>query len=110
MKNQRWKGDYETIPQEFAYSKKEEQKGMNDVNASHGNDYLAMGITSRLDRYETDELEPSWCTQLDTVGMQPHAREYLERDVLGIRSHRQFNTMGGQMIDHCDGIQFSGMP
>jgi len=110
MKNQRWAGDDETISQEFSYSKREEQQGMNDANASHGGDYLAMGITRRLSPYETSELEPSWTMQLDTIGMQPHSREYLERDITGMRSNRKYSYIAGQMIDHCDGIQFSGMP
>jgi hypothetical protein len=110
MKDQRWPGDYKTVPQEFAYSRMEEQMGMHDANMSHANDYVAMGITRRLDPYQTDELEPSWCTQLDTVGMQPHAREYLERDLTGMRSGRKYNMIAGQVIDHCEGIHFDGMP
>ena len=73
-------------------------------------DFLALGLTPRLDQYQIGELEPSCCTQLDTVGMQPHAREYLERDLLGQRSARKFNMIGGQVIDYCEGIQFSGRP
>lgn len=76
----------------------------------NGHDYLSMGETSRLDPYQISELEPSFCTQLDTVGMQPHAREYLERDLLSMRSGRKFNMIGGQVIDYPDGIQFSGSP
>lgn len=110
MKNQRWPGDYETLHQEFRASREEEQMGMRDANASHGNDYLAMGISRRLDECQIRELEPSQSMQLDTVGMQPHAREYLERDLLGERSARKFNMIGGQMIDYCDGIQFTGTP
>jgi hypothetical protein len=110
MKNQRWPGDYETIPQEFANSRREEQMGMNAANMSHGNDFLAMGITRRLDAYETGELEPSWTTQLDTNGMQPHAREYLERDLTAMRSGMKYSMIAGQVIDHCEGIQFSGCP
>lgn len=110
MKKQRWPGDYETVPQEFKASRREEDLGFAGVNASHGNDYLTMGEANRLDRYQIDELEPSWNTQLDTNGMQPHAREYLERDLLAIRSSRKFTMCDGQVIDHCDGIQFSGRP
>jgi len=109
MKDQRWPGDYETVPQEMRYSKMEEQMGMNDANRSHGNDYIASPQRG-LDRYETDELEPSWSMQLDTVGMQPHAREYLERQENGMRSDRQYRMIGGQIIDHPPGIQFSGRP
>ena len=110
MKDQRWPGDYETIPQEFAYSKKEEQMGLTGQNQSRANDFMAYGQTRRLDAYEICELEPSNSMQLDTVGMQPHSREYLERDLLGIRSARKFLMVDGQSIDYCDGIQFSGMP
>ncbi len=110
MKEQRWPGDYQRVSQEFAYAKMEEQKGMNDANMSHGNDYLAMGETPRMDAYQVSELESSWTTQFDTVGMQPHSREYLERNSTSQRSARKFNLIGGQMIDYCEGIQFSGMP
>lgn len=72
-------------------------------------DFIA-GPERRLDMYETGELEPSWCTQLDTVGMQPHAREYLEREMNCMRSDRQYEMIGGQMIDYPAGIQFSGRP
>ncbi len=74
------------------------------------NDYLALGTTRQLDAYELGELDPSWTTQLDTVGMQPHSREYLERDVNAMRSGRKLFHIDGQVIDHCDGIQFSGSP
>jgi len=110
MKNQRWKGDDETIKQEFRTSRSEEQKGMNDANRSHANDFLVSEPTRRLDKYETDELLPSWATQLDTTGMQPHAREYLERDETSMRSARKYTMIAGQEIDYCEGIQFSGMP
>jgi hypothetical protein len=110
MKGQRWPGDYQTVSQEFASSRREEQMGMNDANRSHGNDYLALGTERQLDAYERGELEPSWSTQLDTCGMQPHAREYLERDLTANRSQRIYTTIDGQTIDHCDGIQFSGTP
>lgn len=110
MKDQRWPGDYETVPQEFRNSRMEEQMGMNAANLSHANDYLALGQTTRLDAYQTSELDPSWSTQMDTVGMQPHAREYLERDLTGMRSARKYSMVAGQVIDHCEGIQFSGKP
>lgn len=98
------------IPQEFANALREEQMGMRDANMNHGNDYLSLGNTRRLDAYETGELEPSWSTQLDTVGMQPHAREYLERDLTAMRSARKYSMIAGQVVDHCEGIQFSGSP
>lgn len=110
MKEQRWPGDYETVKQEFRASRREEQMGMNDVNMSYGNDFIAHEPTRRLDKYETDELLPSWSMQLDTTGMQPHAREYLERDETSMRSARKYTEIAGQMIDYCEGIQFSGMP
>lgn len=110
MKDQRWPGDYQTKKEEFSSSRVEERMGMHDANMSLGNDYLAMNDVMRMDRYQVSELEPSWATQLDTVGMQPHAREYLERDMTGLRSARKFTMVDGQVIDHCDGIQFSGKP
>ena len=72
-------------------------------------DFLA-GPTHGLDRYEVSELEPSWTTQLDTVGMQPHAREYLEREVNCMRSERKYEMIAGQMIDYSPGIHFDGKP
>lgn len=63
-----------------------------------------------FDTYQREELEPSWCTQLDRVGMQPHAREYLETEVNYMRSERKFEMIGGQEIDFPPGIQFSGCP
>ncbi len=110
MKEQRWPGDYETKEQEFSRSKREEQMGMRDANASHKHDYLAMGETPRLDAYQIGELEPSWSTQLDTTGMQPHAREYLERDMHSIVSARKFHHVDGQTIDYCPGIHFGDTP
>lgn len=72
-------------------------------------DFLA-GPERHLDNYEVSELEPSWCTQLDTVGMQPHSREFLERESTCMRSARKFEMIAGQMIDYPEGIQFSGRP
>ena len=63
-----------------------------------------------MDAYEVGELEPSWATQLDIVGMQPHSREYLEYEMNSLRSARKFNMIEGQMVDYTDGIQFSGKP
>ena len=60
--------------------------------------------------YQRDELEPSVCQQLDTAGMQPHSREYLEREMSCMRSERRYEMIAGQMIDYPDGIQFSGKP
>lgn len=59
---------------------------------------------------ELNELEPSWTTQLDVVGMQPHAREYVEYCLNNARSHRKFEMLGDQIIDYTPGIQFSGRP
>lgn len=110
MRDQRWPGDYQTTPEQFASSRREEQQGMNAANMDQGNDYMAMGMTRQLDAYQTAELEPSWTTQLDTTGMQPHSREYLERDLTAMRSGRKYSMIAGQVVDHCDGIQFSGKP
>lgn len=33
-----------------------------------------------------DEMQPSYCQQLDVKGMQPHSREYLEYQVIAERS------------------------
>ena len=63
-----------------------------------------------FDMFQREELEPSWSTQLDTVGMQPHAREYLEREMNCKRSERKFEMIADQVIDYTDGIQFSGRP
>lgn len=65
---------------------------------------------SPFDRYQREELEPSASTQLDVVGMQPHAREYLEYEMNCLRSERKYEMIAGQMIDYTDGIQFSGRP
>lgn len=109
MKDQRWPGDYQTVSQEFATSRAEEDMGLMGQNMSHLHDYLAFP-EHRLDPYQTEELEPSWCTQLDTVGMQPHSREYLERSVICMRSERKYEMIAGQMIDYCPGIHFDGRP
>lgn len=100
MKEQRWKGDSETVHQEFQAALREEQHGMRDAELSHRNDYLA-DERQRLDSYQKMELEPSWCSQLDVVGMQPHAREYLERDQ---------NNARAELFDHPAGIHFDGCP
>jgi hypothetical protein len=73
-------------------------------------DFIEPGEANRLDPYQRDELYQSWSQQLDTVGMQPHAREYLEKDLFGLRSERKFERVSGQTIDYCAGIQFSGTP
>lgn len=63
-----------------------------------------------FDRYQLGEFERSWSGQLDKVGMQPHAREYLEDEMLCKASYRRFEVVDGQEIDYCEGIQFSGSP
>lgn len=63
-----------------------------------------------LDQYQLRELEPSITTQLDVVGMQPHSREYLEYQLNRCRSVRKFEMCEGQMLDHPEGIQFTGRP
>ncbi len=65
---------------------------------------------SGFDAYQLDEFEPSACQQLDTVGMQPHAREYLEREMTCMRSYRKFECIDSQTIDYPEGIQFTGKP
>lgn len=63
-----------------------------------------------LDAYRRDEFQPSWSNQLDKVGMQPHAREYLENEINCMRSERKFQMIAGQMIDYPDGIHFGDTP
>ncbi len=110
MKEQRWPGDYETVRQQLMHSYREDVMAAKGNNADLGHDYLAMKDEVPFDNYMKRELEPSYSMQLDTVGMQPHSREYLERDATGLRSQRQFITINGQTIDHTEGIQFSGYP
>lgn len=64
----------------------------------------------KFDQFQRNEFEPSASTQLDVIGMQPHSREYLEYQTLCNYSERQFETVDGQTIDYCEGIQFSGKP
>lgn len=110
MKNQRWPNDQQTIAQEFRSSRRQEQMGMNEDNMNRGNDYIARDKTEYLDYRQSCELEPSWTTQLDIVGMQPHSREYVERDLVSMRSGRKYEMIAGQEIDYPEGIQFSGCP
>ena len=63
-----------------------------------------------LDKYQREDLEPSWASQLDVVGMQPHAREYVEGEVNCMRTRYCYNDISGQSIDYPRGIQFSGKP
>lgn len=63
-----------------------------------------------LDRYQEQELEMSASNQLDVNGMQPHAREYLEHEVNCARSQRKYEMIEGEIMDHTQGIQFSGKP
>ncbi len=64
----------------------------------------------RFDMYEREEFNPSWATQLDVCGMQPHSREFLEYETLANRSIRKFETVDGQTIDYMDGIHFGDTP
>ena len=64
----------------------------------------------RFYMYQRHELDPSASMQLDTVGMQPHAREYLEREMNCMRSERQYEQIGDQVIDYPEGIHFGGHP
>lgn len=68
------------------------------------------GIYGGYDSYEHEELEDSWSQQLDTVGMQPHSREYLERQTNCERSWCKFQELTGEMLNYPEGIQFSGKP
>lgn len=63
-----------------------------------------------FDSDQLDELEPSQCTKLDVVGMQPHAREYLETQSTRKRTFRRFEEIDHQYIDYSEGIQFTGCP
>lgn len=110
MKEQRWPGDYERVSQEFARSRAQEEMGMRGINADFLHDYLTLREPERLDLYQMRELEPSASTQLDVIGMQPHAREYLEYTLNCERSERKFEQIGHQTIDYSEGIQFSGTP
>lgn len=67
-------------------------------------------MMQKYDEYQKEELQPSWSNQLDTVGMQPHAREYLERQMTSMKGQRTFVKLAGQMIDYPEGIQFSDEP
>lgn len=109
MKAQRWPGDYQTIRQERRSARIEEDMGMSQANADLKNDTLAYP-ERHYDHYQTEEFEPSWTTQLDTIGMQPHAREYLERRMDCERSHRKYEMIEGQPLHYSAGIQFSGRP
>ncbi len=63
-----------------------------------------------IDGYQMYELQPSASNQLDVVGMQPHAREYLEYDLNCCRSRTTFEACEGQTIDYPEGIHFGGTP
>jgi len=63
-----------------------------------------------FDLYQRGEFEQSWSNQLDTVGMQPHSREFLVKEMNCLVSSHQFECVSGQTIDYTDGIQFSGKP
>ena len=56
------------------------------------------------------ELEPSWTTQLDVNGMQPHAREHLEYEMNAARGLRKYEMVEGAMMDYCPGIHFGPTP
>lgn len=69
---------------------------------SYGLDYFS--------DYEKGELQPSACTQLDVVGRQPHSRDYLEYESNCARSKHKFYKTTHEVIEHPEGIQFSGRP
>lgn len=110
MKDQISREYRETVEQEFQNSRDQERQGMRVVDADIRGDFLQLGEYQRIDPYEIGELEPSWCQQLDTVGMQPHAREYIEREMNFARSERKFEHFMGQTLDHPQGIHFDGRP
>jgi len=64
----------------------------------------------RIDEFQREELEPSWCSQLDFVGRQPHAREYLEYQINATRGERKFEQTFYETIDYPDGIHFGDSP
>lgn len=102
MKDQTWH-------QEFQTALKEEQMAMREANEALKNDYIATERL-RIDSHMKMDMEPSWSNQLDVVGMQPHSREYLERDMNLVRSECKFEEYYGTPIDYPAGIQFTGMP
>ena len=57
-----------------------------------------------------DGFTPSWSTQLDIMGMQPHSREHLEYEVNCARSERKFQMIEGELMDYVEGVQFTGRP
>jgi hypothetical protein len=63
-----------------------------------------------MDRYMYQELEPSATSQLDIMGMQPHAREYLEYEINCGRSERKFQMIEGYVMDYVEGIHFGDTP
>jgi hypothetical protein len=63
-----------------------------------------------LNEQQRDELEPSWCSQLDRIGMQPHSREFLEREMNCIRSWGKFECLTGETMDDPTGIHFGDTP
>lgn len=109
MKEQRWPGDYEDLHQEFRRAREQEQIGMTAAKRDLQHDFIAGGEMG-LDSYQCEVLQPSACSMLDVVGMQPHAREYVEHEMNCARSDRKFEVVMGQSIDYPEGIQFSGRP
>lgn len=59
---------------------------------------------------DREELEPSYSTQLDINGMQPHSREHLEYEVNAARGMRKYDLIEGEIMDYCPGIHFGGTP
>ena len=69
-----------------------------------------MGEAPDFDAYEISELDSPWSQQLDTVGMQPHSREYLERSASCYTSWFKLNMITGEQTDYPKGIHFGGTP
>jgi hypothetical protein len=110
MKEQRWPGDYQTKEQEFSSARAEENLGIRINNADWRHDFIAYEQPEKLDDYQKVQLEMSACSMLDRVGMQPHAREFIEHELNYCRSERKYEEYEGGYIDHPDGIQFTGTP
>jgi len=63
-----------------------------------------------FDRFEREELDASQSMKLDTIGMQPHSREFLERKMTGIVGQRKYECLENETIDYTPGIQFTEYP
>jgi hypothetical protein len=58
-----------------------------------------------------EELEPSWATQLDLNGRQPHSREMLEYEVNCGRSTYKYDMIEPDIhMSYMEGIHFGSTP